>query len=234
MATSKPITSWSFSRYSVYKQCPAKFKYKNIDKLPEPPSAAMERGSAIHNLAEGYVKGTIPKMPPELSLFKDQFNKLKKEKIKIVEESWAFRKDWSHTTWNSWSDCWLRVKMDAAYINVEHNALVVVDHKTGKCREEEHNKYAEQLELYALAGLKQYPDIAVVSPRLWYLDHGVTYPDPEEEELEFFRKDELALQKKWEKKVVPMFTDKTFKPTPSDSACRFCHYSKARGGPCKY
>ena len=69
----KPLTSWSFSRYQDYKSCPAKAKYKHIDKLKEPPSPAMERGAAIHNLCEQYVRGTLAKLPPELKLFKDEF-----------------------------------------------------------------------------------------------------------------------------------------------------------------
>ena len=32
----KPLTSWSFSRYSDYKTCPLKAKLKHIDKIQEP------------------------------------------------------------------------------------------------------------------------------------------------------------------------------------------------------
>lgn len=48
---------WSFSRYSVYKQCPAKARYKFIDKLPEPAAKPLDRGSLIHKQAENYIKG---------------------------------------------------------------------------------------------------------------------------------------------------------------------------------
>lgn len=233
---SAKVTSWSFSRYVDYTTCPARFKYKHLDKLPEPPSPAMERGTAIHKLAEDYVKGALAKLPQELAQFKAEFARLKKEKIKFVEEQWAYRADWAHTMWNDWTGCWLRVKMDVAYINVEHNALVPIDHKTGKFREEKNAEYLTQLELYGLAGLVQHPTVDVVSPRLWYLDQGRVYPDPEQDEpeIEYFRKDEAALKKKWTARVKPMFNDTTFRPTPSDAGCRYCHYRKANGGPCKY
>lgn len=235
------VTSWSFSRWSDYKTCPAKFKFKHIDKLKEPPSPAMQRGTDIHKMSEDFLNGALKTLPKELALFKAQYAALKKQKIKIVEEQWAYKSDWTQTQWNNWSECWLRVKLDVAFINVEYNALVPIDVKTGKFRVEKNAEYLEQLELYGLAGLVQYPTIDVVSPRLWYVDEGVVYPNPDapvespehQDEIEYFRKDEPKLKKKWETKIKPMFNDKTFKPTPGD-ACRFCHFRKSNNGPCKY
>jgi PD-(D/E)XK nuclease superfamily len=229
------VTSWSFSRYSDYRACPAKFKYKHLEKLPEPPSPAMARGTAIHKLAEDFTNGKLRTLPQELALFKDGFKRLRGQKVKMVEEQWAFAPNWTLTKWNDWTGCWLRVKLDVAYINVEHNALVPIDHKTGKFREEKNEEYMLQLDLYGTAGFAQVPTVDVISPRLWYLDYGRIYPDPEqdEHEIEFFKKDATAMKKKWEARVAPMFRDRTFKPTPGD-ACRFCYYRKSNGGPCKF
>lgn len=230
------VKSWSFSRYMDYVSCPAKFKYKHIDKLVEPPNEAMARGTAIHKLAEDYVNGKLRTLPAELKLFADRFKKLRAEPIKTVEAQWAFRKDWTETTWNDWTGCWLRVKMDVSYLNVKHNALVPIDHKTGKFREEKNDEYMLQLHLYGTASFFKMPDIDVSSPRLWYLDHGRVYPDPaqDEDEIEFFPKDKTVMRKAWEDRVKPMFMDRTFKPKPSDRACRYCHFRKENGGPCKY
>ncbi len=229
----KNITSWSFSRYNVYKECPAKAKYKFIDKLPEPGSAAMDRGTHIHKLAEDYAKAAIPRLPTELKLFKEEFAALKKQKVKFIEESWTFKADWSLTNWNDWSGAWLRVKLDAAYINAEHNVLVVIDHKTGKFSEHKNAEYEEQLQLYGLSGLKKHPTVDAVSPRLWYLDQGIIHPNPEHEEIVYERKDEKYLEKLWQSKVKKMLADTTFKPTPGN-ACRFCHFRKENQGPCKF
>lgn len=227
----KPLTSWSFSRYSLYSSCPAKVKYKHIMKLTEPQNDAMARGSAIHKLAEDYANGTAKKLDPCLKLFADEFKALKAQKSKFIEEDWAFKKDWSQTTWNDWSGCWLRVKLDAAYINAEHNVLVIVDHKSGKFSDWKKAEYEEQLQLYGLAGLKRFPTVAAVTPRLWYIDHGIIHP---EEDLVYERKDEKYLTKLWEAKVKKMMADSTFRPKPSDSACKYCTYKKANGGPCAY
>ena len=81
------IKSWSFSRYSDYCKCPAMAKYKYIDKIVNPDdqkSEALQRGARIHELAEGYLKGTIARLPKELKAFEDEFKKLRKQYKKKV------------------------------------------------------------------------------------------------------------------------------------------------------
>lgn len=229
----KKIESWSFTRYNTYVQCPRKAYYKFILKLKEPDSPQMQRGTDIHKLAEDYAKGLLKKLPKELTLFKEEFAALKKQKVKYIEESWTFKSDWTETAWNDWNGAWLRVKLDAAYINTDHNALVIVDHKTGKFSDYKKDEYEEQLQLYGLAGLKKFPTVDVVSPRLWYLDHGIVHPDPAESEIEYTRKDEKYLDKLWTSKTKAMLSDTTFKPKPGN-ACTFCHFKKANDGPCQY
>lgn len=234
--TMKPVTSWSFSRYNDYKTCPAMFMYKHCMGLREPGNEAMQRGSDIHTLAERYAKApSKPKLPTELSLFSEEFEALRKQKVKFVEDSWTWTRDWAgETTWNDWNGAWLRVKLDAAYINVAHNAAVIIDHKTGKIRDYKTPEYLEQLELYGLAGLKKFPDVKIVAPVLWYLDEGVIFPNGDNHpEIEYTRADEPKLQKAWAVRIKPMFTDKTFKPKPGNN-CTWCHFRKSNKGPCKY
>ena len=183
MAFKKPtnLTSWSISRYHTWKTCPASAKYKFIDKIPEPASPAMERGSDIHKLAEEYLKGKKRILPKELKLFRDLFKELrgycsKLTQVTHIEASWAFRNDWSQTVFNDWANCWLRVKLDFAVFLPEGNVLNVIDWKTGKFREYNIQDYIEQLELYALSAMKFNPSIEKVVPKLVYLDTGDTYP----------------------------------------------------------
>lgn len=238
----KPLTSWSFSRYSTYKQCPLKAKFNFIDKINEPPNAAMERGTQIHNLAEDFVKGKIPKLPPELKLFDKDFKALKTmfKKVSqsmVVEDTWAFTKDWEETAWNNWTACYVRIKLDCAH-HENDDTLIVTDWKTGKFRVEKNEEYVEQLELYALAALLLHPHLKAVKPRLGYLDQGIYYPRAEDAELVFTRDDIPKLQKLWNKRVKPMMNDTIFAPRPNNN-CHWCWYGqskKAAGGPglCKY
>lgn len=242
MAYKKPtqITAWSFSRYSTYVQCPLKAKLKFIDKLQEPSNAAMERGSEIHDKCEAYIKGEISRLPKELKAFGDLFRDMKKRYKKVteemvVEDMWAFTKDWTETQWNNWAACWVRIKLDCAHFEDE-NTLVVSDWKTGKFRPEKNEEYIEQLELYALAALLQYedrPDL-VVKPRLVYLDAEVIYPEEgEDDDLTYTHKDIKRLQKLWEKRTKKMLNDKKFPPR-ANNFCSWCHFRKANGGPCKF
>ena len=215
------ITAWSFSRWQTYQNCPFKAKCKFIDKIPEPPAPAMERGSTIHKLAENFVDGSLKKLPPELKLFDKEFKALKKAKAK-VEESWAFTRNWAETSWFG-RDAWCRIKMDV--YDIKKKTLIVIDHKTGKPKPD----HADQLSLYALGGLLKFPEVEEVTPELWYLDHGTKNENP----VTYTRDDLEKLKKEWELKVKPMLNDKTFKPKPNYT-CRYCPFSKANGGKCKF
>lgn len=214
------ITAWSYSRWSKYTQCPAAAKYKFIDKLPEPDSPASARGTLIHKLAEDYTNKKLRKLPPELGLFKDEFAWLR-DYGAVCEEQWAFRKDWSDCGWFD-RDTQLRVKIDAR-MELEPTELLIVDHKTGKNR----GGYEEQLGLYGLSTFKKHPQYNTVKTELWFLDSGDVV------EMEFDRKQEKALTKQWERDTKAMLTDTSFRPKPGDH-CRWCAYSKSKGGPCKY
>lgn len=229
-------TAWSFSRYSVYKQCPAKFKYQVLMKLPEPKSDALTRGADIHTMAEAFIKGKLARMPLELTSFKDEFLRLKKlykQKTSglVVEDNWAFTAKWDATAWDDWLNCWVRIKLDCAF-HTSPTSMTVWDWKTGKLRPELHEEYLEQIELYALSALLLHEWLEEVKVELCYLDLGVVYPDAEEP-LIYTRADIPRLKKLWESRVKPMFKDKLFAPKPNDK-CYWCAYSKAKNGPCKF
>ena len=226
------ITSWSFSRYSAYKECPAKAKYKFIDKLKEPGSAAMDRGTEIHTKAEQYIRGNIARMPKELVPLGKEMRRLraayKQDPASMpMEQTWAFTADWQHTRWDDWNGCALRIKVDLAEIG--DDAILVTDWKTGKFRDTKAVEYQEQLELYALGALLWFPDVAEVHTRLAYIDEGLIHPA---ETSVTPRKELYKLQKTWQKRSRPLLTDTKFAPTPSN-ACRWCHFRSGNGGPCR-
>ncbi|MDN6122738.1 MAG: PD-(D/E)XK nuclease family protein, partial [Brevibacterium sp.] len=46
------LISLSPSRANDFVQCPLKFRFRSIDKLPEPPSQAAFRGTVVHSVLE--------------------------------------------------------------------------------------------------------------------------------------------------------------------------------------
>ena len=233
------LTSWSYSRYSDWRQCPLKAKFKHIDKLKEPGSPAMDRGNQIHKDAEAFIKGTLAKLPPELALFKTEFADLKKMYKKkaqpmVVEDNWAFTKDWEETQWNDWVGCWVRIKLDCAHY-VGDGIMVVTDWKSGKPNDFKTTEYMEQLELYALSALLLHPHLKQVQVRIGWTDVGQMYPA---EPQVYTPADLKGLRKTWDARVKPMMADTTFVPKPN-SMCKWCFFGqagKAKGGPglCKY
>jgi len=245
MASLPILKAWSFSRYGDYKLCPLKAKLKHIDRIKEPGSVAMDRGARIHKVAELYIKGaSYARVPLELKMFAEELRWMRRQYKKlqsgiVVEETWAFRVDWTETRWDDWAGCWLRVKLDVAH-HEDAETIIVTDWKTGRFRPEYNLvDYEEQMELYALGALLLYDHAMVVKPRLVYLDEGIIYPDrtATPDALVFTRDDMPKLKKAWEKRTKAMLSDTRFAPRPNDK-CRWCHYRNANkengGGQCKF
>lgn len=240
----RTLTSWSFSRLSDYLLCPLKAKLKYLDKIAEPPNEAMARGTAIHTLAERYILGE-GRLPRELKAFASELKALRQQRAKYpetveLEQTIAVTKTWTITQWDNWTQCWARIKIDCLHFMLkDRSTAVVTDWKTGKFRPEKNDEYLEQLELYALAVFLAYPGVARVLPRLVYLDAGLIYP-PADTALGlhgYERECVPALQKRWEKRVLPMISDTTFAPRPNN-LCNWCFYRQGNkangGGQCPY
>lgn len=222
------ITAWSYSRWAVYEECPAKAKYKFIDRLEEPGNKAMSRGGDIHKLAEAAVLEKRSKLPKELLRFATEFKAARKVKNVETELELAYTSTWESCDWKDWDNAWVRIKIDLLLPPDKTDTIEIIDHKTGRPKP----AYAPQLELYALGGLLRYPQAKVARTRLWYLDHGIISPDKSKEGL-YPSTAVPALKKTWEKRVIPMLSDTKFAPRPGNY-CSWCHYRKANKGPCKF
>lgn len=216
----KQFTAWSFSRWHDYRQCAYRAKLKYLDKLPEPPNAAMERGTAIHAMAAEIVDGVRTEVPPELQTFAEEFQMVQQLTAKEAEKQVAFTRYWLPTEWFH-QMAWVRVVIDMLY--VRNGELHIVDFKTGR----EQPYHQEQLSLYALGGMIIYPEAPIIISDLWYVDQGKLVSE------EYSAEEHEPIKQAWEGKVQMMMTDTLFEPTPGDW-CRWCAFSKSKGGPCQY
>lgn len=234
MASDK-ITAWSFSRWDCYQQCPRKAKYKFIDRLAEPSSPALDRGTALHLLCEQYLRGIKKTVPKDIKLIEPQLKSLKKAGA-LPEAEFAFDVNWQPVSWFDKS-AWLRVKADAVVppiSDAEEPVVMVDDFKSGGKVEANgevvaKEEYPLQLELYSTAGLLTYPTAKRAKTSLIFIDHGKVV----EMEDQFTQKDLPSLKKRWEARVKKMLNDVKFKPTPGN-ACRWCHFRKQNSGPCEF
>jgi hypothetical protein len=218
------IKAWSYSRWSTYDTCPLQAKFKFIDKIPEDENAAMIRGSKAHDDLAAYLRGDIPDDVAPGMIGWDHFGELLeglRELEPLVEQQWGFNSKWCPTGWFG-KDTWLRVVLDSAVL-YEDGSADVVDHKTGKAR----NEHARQAELYAVAMMLRYPSVNQVTVRFWYLDHG------SESVYRFGKIDVEGLVAKWSARVKPMLNDTIFAPKPGQH-CKWCYQAKSVGGACRY
>jgi len=241
----KKFLAWSWSRLQTYEQCPAKAKYGYLDKIEEPKNAAMLRGSAIHKMAEDYVnKGG--RLKEELKLYEKMFKAvrdLKKRKDVVIstELQNAMTDKWEPASWFG-KDAWLRVIVDLCILLGAEKKLRLIDHKTGKVNLEG----AVQLQLYAVWGFLAYPDVEVIDGELWFLDqllinrhvtrfyrNGPPKGLVAEEGVVVHPDGLKKMQDKWTKRATPLLKDTKFAPKANDK-CRWCYFSKAKDGPCKF
>lgn len=218
------IKAWSYSRLDKYELCPAKLGY-DAKGLKEPQGPALAEGERVHKLGEAFVKGRLRTVPKEYANFATHLKRLRRLRFE-AEDMWCLTSDWEEAP--PYGDpehfalTWLRVKLDA-YGFPKPGLLEIVDYKTGKVNEE---KGRDQLRLYAAAGLSLW-DVERVHARLWYLDVGHEVADT-------FDADRLEeLQGYWNERARPMLKDRRFSPRPG-YYCRWCHYSRTKGGPCRY
>lgn len=215
------IKAWSYSRKQVYDTCPFLAKCKFIDKLDEPKAPAMARGIAIHKEAEDYLLKRVRALPKSLKKLDKEFRLLRQHNP-FVEEQLAFDEDWNPVDWFH-KRTWLRVKQDACE-EVDYGKFRTIDVKTGNPRGE----YEEQLELYGLSVFLTFEDVEEVKTQMWFVDTGEIITGPT-----VTAKDVPKLQKKFKQATKRMLNDTRFDPTPSYK-CKWCHFRKSNGGPCKH
>jgi hypothetical protein len=220
---------------------------------------ALVRGTAMGKSLEEYVNGTMGKKakslishyetaegdakealithPAVMKLADALRADHKKKKVK-VEMQVNLDRNWKILP-PGWSPrIWLIVKLDVYQLLVKNIARVIdwktggIDKRSGKPRDDE--KYAEQLEIYSVAVLSVFPEVARTSSELCFVDTAHEHdPVVKMASGDIERKDLAKRQKAWEKRVLPIMSDTTFAPRANDK-CRWCSFSKGKGGPCRY
>lgn len=225
------MPSWSYSRLIDFEQCPYRYKLKYLDKLPEGEKAAADRGTAIHQAAEDYVRGLSKKLAPELNKFEHEFVAMRrefKEGNVSLEGEWGFARDWSaHSNWRT---AWLRMKADAVVFRKAEASAIVIDHKTGR-RFGNELKHGEQVQLYALATAIREPWVKNIHVELWYIDQDELVPNiyTREQALSFVRPFDNRASK-----IEKAHDADKFPPNPNVFTCKWCPYGPNKTNVCPH
>lgn len=226
--------AFSYSRWALWKQCPAAYKYKNIDKLPEPASPAMERGRKVHDDVANYVdnkRDDRPKVLDRFTMLADGIRRVAPEN-KLVEGQLAFDRDFKRCDWFG-PNAYTRFIWDAAIWDDQRREMNAVDWKTGQPR----GSYDDQMQIFAMPAYWTLPNLESFTGHLVYLDHGDSVAYPIDRATWFGAQGDPARKDgyygMWLDNIARFEADTTFAPTPSFDACKFCKFKTAKGGPCQ-
>lgn len=219
------LSQWSYSRLTVFEQCKLRAKLQYIDKIPEPPRPLPpgktehpdQRGIRVHEAAELYVRGGV-EMIRELCLFKEEYEALRelyKEGAVVLEEEWAFDRNWQSTAWNS-ATAWVRLKADALLVSKDGTGLLV-DYKTGR-RDGNEIKHTEQGQLYSVAACLRHPELQQLTVEFWYLDKD------DLARQRYSRLEALSFLKKFEQRGLNVTEAIDYPANPNIFSCRYCPY----------
>lgn len=219
------VVPWSYSKIKLYESCAARYRYRYIEKLPSaPPGPAAARGIEAHNQIEQYIKGygswDVPPGPEQIYPVLDKM-RFRNEGWTGAEHKLGFCKEWKPSGFVA-DATWGRAVLDAVWQSKNKEVLEIYEWKTGKPRDE----YAEQRKLYAAVGLVWWK-VEKLSVTTVYLDN--TAPN---QRLNVSRSALPKLQDDWNARVELIEKDETFAPNPT-FACRWCDYSRYKGGPCR-
>lgn len=218
------VKAWSFSRWDSHHTCPLRFKLKYLDKLPEDVGPAMLRGRKVHDAIKVYLQTPEDRagpVPAEAGKASHLVADILAFDNKVVEQQWGYTRQWTPTGWFG-PTTWFRSVLDVGIL-YEDNTAEVVDWKTGKPR----GTYKEEMELFAISLMQRAKHVTSVATRL-------AFTDVKHEEFDDFPREALpALIEKWNDKVRPMFEDTTYLPRPNEG-CKWCAFSKSKGGQCRY
>lgn len=207
----------SYTKISMYMECPRSKKYRYDDKLSTPPSAAAARGTAYHERLESAINGAPP--DDEFSFYNDYIGQLRSLGA-VAEFAFALRRDWTVTEWGA-DDCWILGKADVwvPIVPLAH----VQDWKTGKI----YDSHQKQGEFYAMSLFSYVPEAREVKATFIYTDLK------KQQNWTYHRDQLVGLQSRWTARIERMERDTECVPTPS-FRCRSCPYSRGKGGPCAF
>lgn len=217
------IPAWSYSAVQQHDKCPLAMRYRRIDRLPEPENDTLLRGKKVHADLGGFVEHGI--LPDDTEVSPEWLPELEALRAKRAQSELqvAFNDKWLETGWYA-SDCWARIVMDAMYVEPD-GCVEVVEFKTGKIYPE----HAQQLRLYALAGLLKYPDAPSCTARIWYIDR----PKSAQPMYLALRNTLDRLKEEFLAFAQPLLSDDMF-PAKPGRGCNWCHFRKSNAGPCQH
>lgn len=248
--TSKMV--YSVSQLQTYDNCPKKYAYNYIFKIPSLPKPYFDFGTAMHAVAEDLIPEIEKKIHSKEIIYtkavklltknwisngyenetqeKEYFEKAINSLKKFIDREYELTKENRKTTFREKK---FNIEIEGKKItgiidriDETEKGLEILDYKTSNSCETEHSlKNNIQLGIYSIA-LKQMLRSNISSIGLWYLIHDkiikISHEKLNEEQI---RNKAIQLIKNIEKK--------DFTPKPSNFACTYCDFTNICESSCK-
>ncbi len=222
--------SFSYSRWSDWRKCPAMFKYKHVDKIDTgPPGPALIKGREVHDNIANWLKRPTGDMPSVLSKnFKTLGNALAElpSQCMEVEKQMSFDNEAKPVSWFS-PDSYTRFIWDVLVTDQPRSTdvtkVTAVDWKTGR----PYGSYDDQMQIFSIPAFWTYPKLETFDAALLYLDTG--------DDKDFSISREMfydVVERTWVNNIRMMEADVSYVPTPSKDACVFCDFGPKKLGLC--
>jgi len=210
----------SLSKIGNYEGCPARYEFKFIKKLPEPPRAVMVRGTDTHaKLEQSLLEKNLLAIGGLSSFVKFHAERMIRAGF-VPEYKLAVTREWKKCAWDA-EDMWLRSVLDAFLYDPKE--ISIGEWKTGGVWDD----HADQRELYCMMSLSCYPDTTLAKIDTIYADKGMLIG------FQLLREQLAERQAHWTKRFEALERDTFFSPRPGRQ-CGWCAYSSRKGGPCQF
>lgn len=228
---------YSHSKISTHQQCPAKFKFKYIDKIQEPqiPQIHFDKGTFIHLLLEHNGDLNKVKASPDFkevyshglitpAQYKEYFKMYKtfidstagksilKRKEIMKEFAIGLTPDLEMTKYDA-PDAILRGYIDAAYVDEKSDTLILIDWKTGKLPRD---VSFQQLMFYAISLFSKMPFDRILIMYA-YIEHCKV-------EKTMLKREDLPKYKKALNQLIGQIELDTVFPKNETALCNWCSY----------
>lgn len=236
------ILPLSFDQVNSYLDCPLKYKFLHIDKIPPPPHHALTFGRAIHFTIRDYLKSRMGGREVPLGklyeIYKNHwvaegFLDRKHEEMRFEEGKRMLENLWKKEEGSSVIPTYVekefKVKIDTVRlmgrwdrIDIDEDGAIIIDYKASRIKDKKSaDKEARenlQLALYSYSFEKLY-NKSVKEVRLYYLDSGIEGVG---------KRKEIKLDKALDKlkKVEEGVRNERFEPTPSYFVCDHCPFKR--------
>lgn len=167
---------YSFSKLNTHNQCPRRFKYQYIDKIPqeERDVTPLLKGGAVHSILENFPEPSKHKLSEKYQYIVDNFMKsdigqkyLTRDSVR--EHSFAITDKLEPTNYGN-KESIFRGHID--YICLDNDCINLIDWKTGKYREEKYQDF-NQLLFYAIYFFYSYPNVNNIRISYVYVEHDL-------------------------------------------------------------